>query len=905
MRSIYLSMLLCLYGLTSSAVVQTNVIHFSPSDYHAAGQNWSIIEWNEHIYCANHDALLRYNGNDWDNLSAMEQLDVKVVHVYNERLYVAGENTIGYWSFDPYKSPIYHSLYEKIQNIGVTDVAFWSIAHSDSIIYFQSFSHIVGFMGDSCFSVVSEDCYSNIYPCGQCIYTQKLHGDIYNITQDTLSLYYSNSLLHTLDVQFCITDNRNKLFIGLSNGSIYRVVKDDWTLLCNVGNDLQFSSACFIDDAVMAFGTRGNGIYFVNTETGYLYNIAQNQMHDMNVHHICYKDAVLWAALDNGIAQISLNSGWNMLFSSRDIGVLVSAVSYNNIDWVATNRGLYTLPSFTKVPVSGLPLYLYVFNNQLFCGTTEKLFLLDSRGVQNEWPINGVQQAEAVLYGDNTVLVLRSYAGLGIMHTNNGSMNYHDILETRDCQMMMPESIRYIWVIQNTGQLLRLHLNQDLTRIESSIDFAGHSIRPVSMAKVDNQLLFVCSDGIYTYQTSDSTFVRTDIYWENMELVKIVVKQNDNDLWVAAGDFLYLYRVEDMHSVLLRKYTLCGNPLLQYNKTYAVFPEYDRILLGTGEGAIRLNTRDAYSAETNTPRIEYCSYILKDQKHYATIKGNRIVIPANASDISIVCASGITPYRAYVSYLLTPLLKQWSPWKASGHIAFSSLPTGTYHLSVRGACGPYSTDVHTIDIVSQPPFYASSWAILLYSFIAVLIIFLVQRLILRHKTRKLQEQNKADREKQEALLNAEKAKVLAVKVESQEAELQSNLRLLTQKQEIIDAIAKELNKIEKANTSAREGYLRLLRIVQSKSNKQSGVFSLENYFADVQKDFISRIHPLFPDLTQAEIRLCCMIRSNLLTKEIAAIFGIAPRSVELKKYRLKKHLGLSPESDLTSYLMSI
>ena len=115
----------------------------------------------------------------------------------------------------------------------------------------------------------------------------------------------------------------------------------------------------------------------------------------------------------------------------------------------------------------------------------------------------------------------------------------------------------------------------------------------------------------------------------------------------------------------------------------------------------------------------------------------------------------------------------------------------------------------------------------------------------------------------------------------------------------------KLNKIEKDNTSAREGYLHLLRIVQSKSNKQSGVFSLENYFADVQKDFISRIHPLFPDLTQAEIRLCCMIRSNLLTKEIAAIFGIAPRSVELKKYRLKKHLGLSPESDLTSYLMSI
>ena len=100
------------------------------------------MEWNDHIYCANHEGLLRYNGNDWDKLSAPEQQDVKVIHVYNERIYTAGENTIGYWSIEPYKSPVYHSLYNRLQELGIDDVAFWSIAHSDSIIYFQSFSHI-------------------------------------------------------------------------------------------------------------------------------------------------------------------------------------------------------------------------------------------------------------------------------------------------------------------------------------------------------------------------------------------------------------------------------------------------------------------------------------------------------------------------------------------------------------------------------------------------------------------------------------------------------------------------------------------------------------------------------------------------------------------------------------------
>jgi hypothetical protein len=39
---------LCFWGLCCvpfTATAQTNVIHFSPDDYHAAGQNWSIMEF--------------------------------------------------------------------------------------------------------------------------------------------------------------------------------------------------------------------------------------------------------------------------------------------------------------------------------------------------------------------------------------------------------------------------------------------------------------------------------------------------------------------------------------------------------------------------------------------------------------------------------------------------------------------------------------------------------------------------------------------------------------------------------------------------------------------------------------------------------------------------------------------
>lgn len=906
MKYSYLYILLCLSCIPFTAVAQANVIHFSPDDYHAAGQNWSIMEWNDHIYCANHDGLLRYNGNDWDKLSAIEQQNVKVMHVYNERIYTAGENTIGYWSVDPYKKPAYHSLYDQLQKLGIEDVAFWSIAHSDSIIYFQSFSHIVGFKGDSCFVVVNQDCYSEIYTCGRNIYTKRFHGGIYTIRNDSLLLQYNHPLLNTYDMQFCIEGSNDELLIGLSNGCIYRVGSNEWHLLCNCGIGLQFSCACFVNDSTLAVGTRGNGIYFVNTNNGRYHSVAHKQMLDLNIHHICYHDDILWTALDNGIEQIALNSGRELLFRSADLGVLVSFAHFQNIDWIATNRGLFMSPAFSKVPIDGLPLHLFVFNNQLFCGTTEKLYRLNRDGVQEEWPINGVQETEAVLDGYETILIVRSNAGLGVMRMKDGSMSYSSIDGTQDYQKMVPESARNIWILHNSGQLSRLRLNQTLTAVDASIDFPiDGSIKPISMMNVDNQLLFICADGIYTYQARDSVFVRSDMIWENQESIKTVIRKNANEIWVAAGDFLYLYHVEDMQTELLQKHILCGTPLLQYNKTYAVFPDNYRVLFGTGDGAILMNVNSELPSDNKRPFIEYCTYTLKNQKHYTDITNGRISIPAKATDITIHCALGIVSDQAYISYSMTPLHGQWTSWNTSGQIVLSSLATGTYHLAVRGAYGSYSTDILYVDIVSQPPFYASVWAFLLYAVLVILLFVIIQRLVLRYKTRKLKEQNRIEREKQEALLNEEKAKVLAITVENQKAELQSNLRVLTQKQELIDAITEELNKMERDSSSARDGYIRLLRIVQSKSSTQSKVFSLENYFADVQKDFISRLHPRYPDLTQAEMRLCCMIRSNLMTKEIAAIFGIAPRSVELKKYRLKKHLGLNAESDLTAFLLSV
>ena len=61
----------------------------------------------------------------------------------------------------------------------------------------------------------------------------------------------------------------------------------------------------------------------------------------------------------------------------------------------------------------------------------------------------------------------------------------------------------------------------------------------------------------------------------------------------------------------------------------------------------------------------------------------------------------------------------------------------------------------------------------------------------------------------------------------------------------------------------------------------------------------------YTDLTTADLKLCTFLRMNLNTKEMADIMGLSVRSVESRRYRLRKKLKLSNEEDLVSNLISL
>ena len=96
-----------------------------------------------------------------------------------------------------------------------------------------------------------------------------------------------------------------------------------------------------------------------------------------------------------------------------------------------------------------------------------------------------------------------------------------------------------------------------------------------------------------------------------------------------------------------------------------------------------------------------------------------------------------------------------------------------------------------------------------------------------------------------------------------------------------------------------ETYSQLINLVKNKDD--SFLFSFENIFPQ----FSSNLLKINPDLQQSEIEFCALLKLKLTTKEIAQYTFIETRTVQNKKYRLRKKLDIPQNEDIYQFIDNI
>ena len=74
-------------------------------------------------------------------------------------------------------------------------------------------------------------------------------------------------------------------------------------------------------------------------------------------------------------------------------------------------------------------------------------------------------------------------------------------------------------------------------------------------------------------------------------------------------------------------------------------------------------------------------------------------------------------------------------------------------------------------------------------------------------------------------------------------------------------------------------------------------------FKEVHHDFVEMLHQAIPDISPGEIRLACLMKMNLSTKEQAALLNVTSDGIKKARYRLRKKMDLDSEIDLQQYFI--
>ncbi len=149
-------------------------------------------------------------------------------------------------------------------------------------------------------------------------------------------------------------------------------------------------------------------------------------------------------------------------------------------------------------------------------------------------------------------------------------------------------------------------------------------------------------------------------------------------------------------------------------------------------------------------------------------------------------------------------------------------------------------------------------------------------------------------------------KQLEQDMELQRRDLTANALHISQKNDLLRRISRDLSKVLRAPAIEFESRIRdMQREINSSIGSEDAWTSFEEQFKNVHLDFLETLTSRYPKLTATERRVCALVKLNLSNKEISRMMNVAPRSIEVYRNRIRKKLALPPESKLSAFLLSL
>jgi DNA-binding CsgD family transcriptional regulator len=911
--------------------------NFTKAEYKAANQSWSVTQSADgYVYAANRLGLLEFNGSQW-NLHSLESVHPfrSVLATDDGLIYYGHFEDFGYYKRDEFGNLNRFSLSDSLVHTNdLLNQNIWSINKIGDKIYFRSFGKIFIYDGKKIkiiFPGEGKTVFS-LFEFQELPYINILNEGLYFL-DDNDKLFKAPDSTYTKNLRILDIlpfDENTDLVITEFNGLFKKTGNKYLPWNCNANELLKtchLNKFELITDNSFAVGTIGSGVILFDKQgkiTGILDKI--NGLQNNTVHALLKdKSNNLWVCLDKGIDYIEINSPFlYCLDRPGSLGSVYSSVLYNNKLYIGTNQGLFCTGwnseklkssiDFERIEeAQGQVWELKIIGDKLICNFNLGVLQIDEKGIRKIGDIGGFTSAphpdrDDVFYQGSYLGILSFYKDT-YGNWNPGKWIYRSI---GGAKSLYVDHFYNLWVGENfkNARLFRLDPKNDtiISSKEMGAESGFNPRRNVGVFSFDKKVVFSNYDQFYTYDYISESV--KPYLWLNNELgdyksSSYVYKTNPNEYWFVKSNKIGMFKFDGEYLKLEQEISynnLRGSAVDDQQNIWKI--DNHEYIVGLDNGFMVYDLqleKTVVSNQVNPIKLvkANCSNEKGQNIDLKVVDNFLFEIPYRFRNLTFSFAlPGELPEHYTISYKLDN--DEWVHVADAKSITFNYIRWGNHILKV-SAKGENETvlSLASYDIHIFPPWYLSVYAFFGY---LVLVVGIILSIIfynrIRLKKQKLQYLRKIKSDNTRRIIRL-KNQYLETEVQNKSAELVNYTVLLGKKNEVLIKI-KEL--LDKSGSRNGNGELKtanqIFDIIDHNLSDKNDWKIFSSHFDEAHSNFLKKIKSDHSDLTPNDLRLCAFLKMNLSSKEIAALLNISLRSVEVKRYRLRKKLNLEHDQNL-------
>jgi AraC family chitin signaling transcriptional activator len=927
--------ILLLFSVFIAAQDLPPILKYDTSSYNAGNQNWMIAQDNNHfVYFANNEGLLEFNGSNWTLYQSPNETIIRSVKVIGNSIYSGCYMEFGFWTRQNDGRLKYTSLSQRIKSKILVDEQFWNILNYDQWVIFQSLNRI--FIYDTIkksFKIITPK--SNIlksFKSANSIYYQTINYELFEIEKGASKMVSNNSILKgnkivnvfSIDEGLLIHTQYNG-FYKLSNGNL---VKFNTEADSEMAVSSIYSSQ-MLSDGSFAIGTVSNGVFILTKQGNVKYHITQNKgLCNNTVLSILEDfDKNLWIGLDNGINCINLQSPIRSYSDDTGtLGTVYASIFHNGKLYIGTNQGLFYKnylndTSFKFVSgTKGQVWSLFIHDGTLFCAHDSGTYVIANDASKLVYSQSGTWRLEKIPNKKN-LLLQGNYYGMSVLEKVNDQWVFRNNISGFNYSTKFFEitTSNQVYVSHEYKGIFRFQLDSKFLKCSDFFTYTNPvKGKNASLAKFNNTIYYAYKDGIFKLNTATKEFEKDkslSLIFENDEYTSgKLVLDNSNKLWLFSKSYINYFTLNKLSSDLKKNVISIPSSLTNSMLGYENITQISNslYLIGTTDGYYTININDL-SFKNHSVLISNIS----SNKHNEKLTNFSITKEGtfDHDENNVTFSYTVPEYNKYINaeyqYLLEGFQDEWSEWSSKSTVNFKNLSPGDYTFKVRAkVSNSQPENVAVYSFIIQKPWYITNLALILYFALFCVVAYYinkayenyyyVQKQKLIDENNLLLEIKELENEQQMMKLRNEQ---LSLDVDTKNKELAVSNMSLIKKDELLALIKEDLKK------TSDEASSRSIKSVITTINKNISDDNTWNVFKEAfdtaDNDFLKKMKLTHPSLTPNDLRLCAYLRLNLSSKEIAPLLNISVRSVEIKRYRLRKKMDLNHKTSLVEHILSV